>query len=68
MYNNFRLCQMIAYEKIADAQSAAARDRLALTATQAGRETQRCERAPLTKLRYALAGAFGLRRPALLRE
>ena len=68
MYNNFHWCQMIAHEKIADARNAAVQDRLALTATQAGREAQRCERAPFARLLSVLAGAFGLCRPALLRE
>lgn len=68
MYSNYHWCRMIVYEKIADELSAAARDRLALTAAQAGRESQRCERARLVKLLWALASAFGLRRLALMRE
>ena len=66
--SNWYFCTMMAHEKIAEARSAATQDRLALTATQAGREAQRCERAPLAKRLWTLAGAFGLRRPALLRE
>lgn len=66
--SNWYFCRVMAHAKIAEARSAAAHDRLALMATQAGREAQRCERAPLAKLLWVLAGAFGLRRPAPLRE
>jgi hypothetical protein len=66
--SNYHYYKMMAHEKITEAWSAAARDRLALTATQSTREVQPCGRAPLAKLLWTLAGAFGLRRPALLEE
>ncbi len=66
--SNWYFCIVVAHQEIAEARSAAARDRLALTAAQTGREAQRCERAPLAKVLSMLTGAFGLRRPALLRQ
>jgi hypothetical protein len=66
--NNFHWYQMLAYEKITEVRRTAARDRLALAATQATRGVQRRERTPVAKLLWALAGVVGLGGPTLLRE
>jgi hypothetical protein len=68
MYNNYRWCEMVAYEKIAQARRAAAHDRLALTAESGLRDTRQAAGSPVAGLLRSLASAFGLRRPALLNE
>jgi hypothetical protein len=69
MYSNYRWCEMIAHEKIAEARRAAAHDRLALTAESGIRDAlQQAAGSPVAGLLRSLANAFGRSRPALLSE
>jgi hypothetical protein len=64
MYNNYRWCEMVAYEKIAQARRAAAHDRLALTAVSGRRDVRQAAVSPVAGLLRSLASAFGRGRSA----
>ena len=65
MQNNYRWCELMTHEKIAEARAGAARDRLALTAVQARREAREDKGAPFARLLRTLADAVGFGRPVL---